>query len=240
MSSRINAVITQLLDRRLGHGPETMGLLSKAVMATNPSSSSKFSACFDPHGQPSLEHFKMYLQNISPPARIHMPLGLQRNHMTGLVIDIDAHGKSDVLFFNSLGSSDKGPYAREAHLFIDALREKFPKKNDYFVDKSYQNQRTGDNYCGDWTMWFLRKAATTPTQPLSELAAKFNHMPPSSIPRPQDLRQEHIQILAQHNRLLAAPRADVAPVTTPSVVPSPKRKIRNEIEAKTYLESCLK
>jgi hypothetical protein len=91
----------------------------------------------------------MYLQNITPPARVHVPLALQRNHITGMVIDIDVSGKSDILFFNSLGQSDKGDYAREAQLFMDATRERFPKKNDCFVDKKFQDLSTGDGYCGD-------------------------------------------------------------------------------------------
>lgn len=239
MTELIDSAITQLRDPRKGHGPQTIALLANAVKAVNPGEPPKISACFDPHGQPSIEHFKMYLQNITPPARVHVPLALQRNHITGMVIDIDVNGKSDILFFNSLGQSDKGGYAREAQLFMDATRERFPKKNDYFVDRKFQDVSAGDGYCGDWSMWFLRRAATTPSRPLSEVAADFNAIPPSVVPNPTRLREDHINILAQHNRLLSNPSAPT-PLVNPVPVELPKIKIRTEAEASTYLENALK
>ena len=59
MGSHVDSVIDQLRHRSLGHGP----ILSNAVMAQN--QGLKFTACFDPNGQPNLDHFKMYLQNIN-------------------------------------------------------------------------------------------------------------------------------------------------------------------------------
>lgn len=55
MQARLfDETIEQLKNPRLGHGPRTVGLLSKAIMEQNGSSSPKL-ACFDPHGQPILE-----------------------------------------------------------------------------------------------------------------------------------------------------------------------------------------
>jgi hypothetical protein len=50
-------------------------------------------------------------------------------------------------------------------------------------------------------MWFLRRATTPPSRPLSDVTADFNAIPPSLVPNPTRLCEDHINILAQHNRL---------------------------------------
>lgn len=117
--------IEQLRDSRLGHGPETVSFVTSSLKELNEGSSANFTACFNPHGQLNLEQFKAVLRNQTPPTRLHVPLALGGNHITALIIDIDAHGQSDVLFFNSLGNSDKGLYYREAKSFIDAVGKNF-------------------------------------------------------------------------------------------------------------------
>ena len=235
----INDAITKLQDPARGHGPQTIGILAKAVTAKSTGVPPKFTACYDPHGQPSLEHFKDYIRHVTPPARIHIPLALQRNHITALVIDIDSEGKSDALFFNSLGTSNDG-YTREAQLFIDAVREKFPKKQDHVVTKQFQDLSKGDGYCGDWSMWFLQRAAATPTRPLRELASDFNNMPERDIPNPQRLREEHITDLERYKTILRASNNTPVDTTPPVPAEPPKIKIKNEAAADLYIENILK
>jgi hypothetical protein len=210
-------------------------------MSNNGSDNPKFTACYDPHGQPSLIHFKDYMQNVTPPARLHIPLGLGGNHITGLVVDIDVHGKSDVLFFNSLGSSGVGPYQQEAQLFMDAVREKFPKKNDYYVNKKFQ-VGAGDNFCGDWSMWFLRNAASTPSSSLGEIQDRLNNLGSSVTPDPRALRASHIDFLDQYRAQLAGPGPErINPNPTPiPAAPPPKIAIANKAEAELYVATVLK
>jgi hypothetical protein len=196
MPQVLDDTITQLKDPRLGHGPLTVGLVTNALTNLSPGSSpkSKYTACFDPHGQPSLEHFKQMINQVTPPARLHVPLGLGMNHITALVVDIDAHGNSEVLFFNSLGNSNKGQYYQEAKLFISAVNDKFPVKNERHTTKKFQDLSSNDNFCGDWSIWFLRTAASKSSSSLKEIEQHFDHLPNSAIPSPQESRANHIQI----------------------------------------------
>lgn len=226
MIANLKGTITQLKNASKGHGPLTVSQMSKAMteLMTKKRAATpelppvpKFTACFDSTGEPSLEHFKSMLQKVTSPARMHIPLAVGGNHITALVVDIDINGKSDVLFFNSLGKSNQGHYYEHAKLFIEAVREKFPAKNDYHVTQAFQTG-AGDNFCGDWSMWFLTICANLQAKSLGQLRAHFDNL--NVTPDPRTLRSTHIKLLEGHLGALEAP----TPVeTTPVVIATPER-----------------
>lgn len=245
MANLFDEAAEHLTDHSKGYGVKSLGLLSRAVthllskqgVLPGATSTPQIRACFDSrkHMQPNIDNFKSMVRLVNPPARLHIPLGLAGNHMTALVVDIDAHGKSDILFFNSLGASNKGHYYELAKIFIDAVREKFPAKNDFYTSKRFQNLATGDNFCGDWSMWFLTICANKQNMSLEKLRDHFDTLSPNVTP--QKMRSLHIQLLKNYsiihkNSLIAASVATpvvttlanpiVTPVAKPAIPPVTK------------------
>lgn len=110
------------------------------------------------------EHLEFAQKYVDKPVRLLIPMGCKKDandesgHMCPMVIDIDKNGKVDVLTIDSLGGGPNG-YLRYAKNLTDKIDAVFGKTNVTKMsinDKKFQH----DGFrCGDWTQWFLDKAA---------------------------------------------------------------------------------
>lgn len=239
-AGRDRAAIQQLSDHRQGHGPKTVITVLHALgirrLQQGFDSQSDTLQARRNNGDISapaplsegLTSFKAMIssaqkkaQDTGQPERLCIPLGLKGNHMTGLVVDIKSSGEADIAFFNSLGNSDTGSYHDEARPFIDAVREKFPTGETIYSKKRFQQTELGDNYCGDWTIWFLEQAADS-SKSLTDIMNKVERTP--NIPDPKSLRAENIRALKAHLNTLSQPEMRPEHTTRPATPPvSPTR-----------------
>lgn len=183
-------LIARLEDPHLGHDVITISLLSNVLAEKYESPATRFTIAYYKGGPVNLNHM---LQHVQAPTRLHIPLGLGGDHTCALIVDIDHNKQSDMLFFNPLGNSKQGHYYQEAQLFINAVDEKFPKKNDYYINKKFQYLAKGDIFCGDWVIWFFEEAAKQSTFSLAELSDYFENI--KVTPKPQNLRAEYTKLL---------------------------------------------
>jgi hypothetical protein len=144
-----------------------------------------------------LENQKQDMQrgNGPIPRRLLIPIGLSATraggHDCGLIVDIDRNGKSEVFFFNPLGSQTYGGLEKP---FINAVFNTFPpargNRNHLYSATRFQDTSRGDMNCGDWTLWFLLEQGGK-NQTLTEIDANLSRGPKPKI---ADIRARNRQI----------------------------------------------
>lgn len=191
----VQKTIERLNNSSEGHSTQSMGVLAHAIHEENKKALPIFPCCTLGGAPPNINDFRQFLKNAQPPTRLHIPLGLNGNHLTALIVDIKADGTADTLFFNSLG--DNPGYHASAQKFIDEVRGFFPTGNDDKTTKVCQKLSEGDIYCGDWSLWFLQQAIKIGEgQTLAQLKNSFDSQ--KALPDPKMLRKNNIEILTNY------------------------------------------
>ena len=173
--ANVARAIMQLENPAEGHGILTMGYLSNAQ---NANGGSGFTACFNSESgqKPGVDEFAAMIKNAKAPSRLYVPMGLAGNHITAMIIDIDENNKADILFFNSLGHQAQGYFAA-AKPFMSAVRARFPEGATLQTEKQFQILSRADNFCGDWSRWFLQQAAKgAPNRSLAAIKNVFDNI----------------------------------------------------------------